>query len=124
MRFIWLLLFLASIWIVWFFLSLPGHARDLDGKYKDSPLHAWFDSLASKKGLCCSFADGVMLTDDQIDTDTDGQHYKVKMDGEWITVPDEALITEPNKFGRPVVWPYKDAEGKTQIRCFMPGAGI
>jgi hypothetical protein len=38
-------------------------------------------------------------------------------------VPESALITEPNRFGPAVVWPYRDGDGTTQIRCFMPGAG-
>lgn len=96
--------------------------RDLDGKYADNPLHAWFDKLSSGKGLCCSFADG--RTVDDPDVDTDGSHYKVRVDGVWYIVPDEALITEPNKYGKAVVWPYVDYEGKTQIRCFLPGAGL
>ena len=33
-------------------------ARDLDGRYANSPLKPWFDHLASGKGLCCSMADG------------------------------------------------------------------
>jgi hypothetical protein len=33
------------------------------------------------------------------------------------------LVTEPNKYGPAVVWPYMDANGATQIRCFLPGAG-
>jgi hypothetical protein len=31
-----------------------AHARDLDGRYANSPLKPWFDHLASGKGLCCS----------------------------------------------------------------------
>jgi hypothetical protein len=101
---------------------LAGHAfsRD-DGRYANEPLHAWFDQLASGKGLCCSFADGVKVED--VDWDTKDGHYRVRLNGEWIVVPDNALITEPNKFGPAVVWPYLDAEGTTQIRCFIPGAG-
>jgi hypothetical protein len=68
-------------------------ARDLDGRYANSPLKQWFDQLASGKGLCCSF-------------------------------PDTAVVSEPNRFGPAVVWPYLDAMGATQIRCFMPGAGV
>ncbi len=114
--------FIAALW-VWMFLSLSlVHARDLNGEYKDSPLHSWFDSLASGHGLCCSFADGQMIDDPDIDTD--GTHYKVRIDGQWIVVEDSALVTVPNKFGRAIVWPYKDASGATQIRCFLPGAGI
>jgi hypothetical protein len=40
-----------------------GLTRDLDGKYANSPLKQWFDSLASRRGLCCSFADGQSVED-------------------------------------------------------------
>jgi len=95
-------------------------ARD-DGRYANEPLHAWFDQLASGKGLCCSFADGVKVED--VDWDTLDGRYRVRLHGEWILVPDAALVTEPNRFGPAVVWPYMDAEGAMQIRCFLPGAG-
>lgn len=108
----------------------PSPARDLDGTYatQDPARHAWFDGLASGKGLCCSFADGLSIED--VDWDTNGPKdergnatYRVRIKGEWIDVPPEAVVTEPNKFGPAVVWPYQDAEGVTQIRCFLPGAG-
>ena len=47
----------------------------------------------------------------------------VRIYGQWIVVPDAAVVTEPNRFGPAVVWPYNDRYGNTQIRCFMPGAG-
>ena len=96
-------------------------ARDLDGRYAGSPLKAWFDQLASGKGPCCSFADGVSIAD--VDWDTRDGHYRVRLDGRWQVVPDDAVVTEPNKFGPAVVWPYQEVGGGTQIRCFMPGAG-
>jgi hypothetical protein len=95
-------------------------ARD-DGRYANEPLHAWFDQLASGKGLCCSFADGFSIKD--VDWDTQEGRFRVRLDGEWILVPDNAVVTEPNRYGPAVVWPYKDTNGATQIRCFMPGAG-
>jgi len=101
---------------------LPKHvsARD-DGRFADSPLKPWFDKLASGKGLCCSFADGVRVED--VDWDTQNGRYRVRLNGQWILVPDAALVTEPNKYGPAVVWPYQDTNGVTQIRCFLPGAG-
>jgi hypothetical protein len=93
-----------------------------DGRFANSPLKAWFDQLASGKGLCCSFADGVSVQDVDWDTTQDGR-YRVRLDGQWIVVPDAAVVTEPNRFGPAVVWPYQDASGVTQIRCFLPGAG-
>ena len=101
--------------------SVSGLARDPEGKYDKSPLKQWFDSLASRRGLCCSVADGVSVAD--VDWDTKDGKYRVRLDGQWIEVPPEALVTVPNKFGLAVVWPYKDYESKTQIRCFIPGAG-
>ena len=95
-------------------------ARD-DGRYANEPLHAWFDQLASGKGLCCSFADGVKVED--VDWDTQDGRYRVRLHGQWVIVPDAAVVTEPNRLGPAVVWPYEDASGATQIRCFMPGAG-
>src|SRR5262249_55662047 len=95
--------------------------RDLDGKYSNSPLKQWFESLASRRGPCCSVADGQTVED--VDWDSKDGKYRVRLDGQWIEVPPDALVTVSNKYGLPVVWPYKDYEGKTQIRFFTPGAG-
>src|SRR3954469_15391253 len=95
-------------------------ARD-DGRYAGSPLKPWFDTLKSSKGLCCSDADGFAVSDP--DWDSQNGHYRVRLDGEWVDVPDEAVITEPNRAGRTMVWPVKTAFG-VSIRCFMPGSMI
>jgi len=112
-----------------FLLSRVAGARD-DGRFAGSPLKSWFDHLASSKGLCCSFADGVSVEDvdwdtggKNQDTQSEGGHYRVRLNGQWVDVPDAAVVTEPNKFGPAVVWPYQDNAGVTQIRCFIPGAG-
>ncbi len=102
--------------------AIPSLARD-DGRYAkmDPGMHAWFDRLASGKGLCCSFADGFSIAD--VDWDTKDGRFRVRVDGQWIDVPDTAVVTEPNRFGPAVVWPYRNTDGTTQIRCFLPGAG-
>jgi hypothetical protein len=108
-------------------LALSGaHARDLDGRYANSPLKPWFDKLSSGKGLCCSFADGYAITD--ADWETKDGHFRVRLPElqgsdhfEWVDVPEDAVITEPNLAGRTMVWPtYRD--GKQTVRCFMPGS--
>ena len=38
-----------------------------------------------------------------------------------VDVPEEAVITEPNRIGRTMVWPLYGYLGLT-IRCFMPGS--
>ena len=82
-------------------------------------LNAWFDSLKSGKGPCCSVADGTAIAD--ADWESKSGHYRVRIEGEWYDVPEDAVITEPNRVGRTMVWPIKGWGGMT-IRCFMPGA--
>jgi hypothetical protein len=101
-------------------IRIVAPARD-DGRYANMPLKSWFDRLASDRGLCCSYADGFRV--ENVDWDTRDGHYRVRLHGEWIVVPDDAVVTEPNEFGPAVVWPYMDTDGQTQIRCFLPGAG-
>lgn len=110
----------AAIMIVMLIaMTAPGSAHWTGPT--DPALHAWFDSLASGRGLCCSFADGVAL--DSPDWGTDAHGYWVMIGGNKIDVPPEAVVTAPNKYGQAVVWPYTGADGVTRIRCFMPGAG-
>ena len=82
-------------------------------------LNSWFDHLASGKGLCCSFVDGRAVADP--DWDSKDGHYRVRLDNQWIDVPDDALITEPNRAGRTMVWTWY-FNGKRAIRCFLPGS--
>jgi hypothetical protein len=101
-------------------LTIAGavvQARD-DGRYAHSPLKPWFEGLKSGKGLCCSDADGFAVSDP--DWESKDGHYRVRVDNEWVDVPADAVITEPNRYGRTMVWPSKGTLG-TSIRCFMPG---
>ena len=114
-------------------LAAPfGHARDR-GQFvnTNADLKAWFDGLRSGKGPCCSDADGSALSDS--DWDSKDGHYRVRVprygsvvDGQrqelvWVDVPEEAVISEPNRVGRTMVWPIYGYMGVT-IRCFMPGS--
>ncbi|QOZ29913.1 hypothetical protein XH93_25115 [Bradyrhizobium sp. CCBAU 51753] len=96
-----------------------AEARDPDGRYANSPLKQWFDGLRSGKGPCCSDADGSALSD--VDWESKDGHYRVRLDGQWMDVPDDAVVTEPNRAGRAMVWPIRNNTGIT-IRCFMPGS--
>jgi hypothetical protein len=98
----------------------PTQARDRGQYANSSPeMKAWFDGLHSGKGPCCSDADGSAVSD--VDWETKDGHYRVRIDGEWVDVPDEAVITEPNRIGRAMVWPIRGYLG-VSIRCFMPGS--
>ena len=95
-------------------------ARDLEGQYANSPLKSWFDHLASGRGPCCSVADGETVSDP--DWETKDGHYRVRLQGAWVDVPEDAVITEPNLSGRTMVWPIRYEGGGIMIRCFMPGS--
>ena len=104
--------------------------RDPTGKWANDPLRPWFESLRNKLGLyCCARADGHPLDDG--DWDMKGDSYRVRLQGEWIVVPDYAVISSPNKFGKAVVWFREGADiasGEirtvTGIQCFIPGSGV
>jgi hypothetical protein len=97
-----------------------GYARDRGQFGNVNPdLKAWFESLKSGKGPCCSDADGTAISD--ADWESGNGHYRVRVEGEWVEVPDEAVITEPNRVGLTMVWPIRGYGGLT-IRCFMPGS--
>jgi hypothetical protein len=103
--------------------------RDVDGRFAASPLKPWFDSLRSGKGPCCSDADGYAISD--VDWETKDGRYRVRIPISndpadkgnmiWLDVPDDAVITEPNRAGRTMVWPIWGYQGPS-IRCFMPGS--
>ena len=64
-------------------------------------------------------ADGQAVADP--DWETKDGHYRVRLGNKWYDVPDEALIAEPNRAGRTMVWGiYSDDE--VWITCFMPGS--
>ena len=102
-------------------IAAPAASRDLDGRYAklDPKLHDWFEHLHSGKGPCCSDADGQTVLDS--DWEFVNNHYRVFLDGKWLDVPDDAVLTQPNLYGRTVVWPIKMFAGIT-IRCFIPGS--
>jgi hypothetical protein len=91
-----------------------AQARD-DGRYTNNPLKWWFDSLKSKNGFCCSEADG-----NPTEYDMREDRYWVPIDGVWTMVPEEAVIHEPNRYGRAIVW----LTNTHKIRCFIPASGV
>jgi len=75
--------------------------------------------LQNKDGFyCCARADGHPLEDGE--WDIKDNHYRVFLEGEWIDVPDDAVISGPNKFGKAIVW-FRNYPGRvtpdTRILC-------
>ena len=106
--------------------------RDPTGKWAGDPLQPWFQSLRNKTGLyCCARADGHPVDDGEWDMKNNS--YRVFLQGEWIVVPDRAVILGPNKFGKAMVWVWPQemfasdgfaSGGSTSILCFIPGSGV
>lgn len=107
---------IAGISLVGAAMPFQALARD-NGKYADDNLKPWFDSLTSKKGYCCSVADG-----QPTEFEIRGDHYWAPLsNGVWTQVPDDAVITVPNLYGRALKWLMRDFDGKETFRCFLPG---
>jgi hypothetical protein len=115
-------LVLAATILFWYVNMADAH----DAKRPD--LNQWFEELHSNKGPCCSDADGALVQDADWDTikGNDGiVHYRVRIGGQWVDVPDEAVVREPNLYGQTVVWgsrSWYDNVNTWTIRCFIPGS--
>jgi len=99
-------------------------------------LSKWFEKLQDRKGdLCCDGSEAMHLA--QVDWEINGNRYRVRVpttpggfqramagaanvETEWVYVPDEAVIDEPNRANVTLVWPLYGPMG-VSVRCFMPG---
>ena len=109
-------------WIAATFILLAAPVYAHVGE--ETELQLWFRSLHNGRGTpCCGYADGYLVLDS--DWKSANGHYVVRIDGSWVDVPDDAVITTPNLFKRTMVWPIRmwSDEGYqgTSIHCFMPG---
>lgn len=105
-------LLVAALWMA----SHPVRAHDVHRP----DLDPWFGSLASGRGACCGSpkVDATVLVD--ADWESKNGHYRVRIDGAWVDVPDDAVVNKPNLYGRALVSPNR-GWGGLSIRCFMPG---
>ena len=109
-------------------LSLPVRAFD-NGQYADVPndIRSWFKGVLSPRGVpCCDIADGHRTT---WKGDEAGRYW-VPINGEWVQVPEEAVVYNAgNPVGDAVVW-YTSFPNDINylnsifIRCFVPGNGV
>src|SRR5713226_4570966 len=83
--------------------------------------------IPSGTGPCCDGSDSAHAEPSDWETQNKPRsHYKVRLDGVWADVPDEAVVTGPNRDGRTLVWYYDSWTGHSGIpgkviKCFMPG---
>jgi hypothetical protein len=108
--------------------AATSDGRAGNGRYTNvaKGISGWIESLTDTNGIgCCATADG--LRPQSIDWDTAANHYRIKVGGRWIAVPDSAVINGPNRLGYAVAWLEHDwdidtGEMTMRVRCFLPGA--
>ncbi|HYM31819.1 MAG TPA: hypothetical protein VEU47_10990 [Candidatus Cybelea sp.] len=84
-------------------------------------LDGWYHDLHAQNGAwCCEGNEATHLAD--TDWESKDGHYRVRIDGRWIDVPDGAVIAAPNRDGRTLVWPFYLNGERAGVRCFMPGS--
>jgi hypothetical protein len=94
------------------------HAIDRGQFENVSPdIRAWFKSVIAPNGVpCCDESDGR-----RTDYDMRDGAYWVPIEGEWMRVPERAVIRDQgNPIGTAVVW-YVRHRGQIIIACFVPG---
>lgn len=123
----------ALVFLIW---ALVGVAHAHDAIHPE--LTPWFKTLKSGKGMCCDGYDALHLSD--VDWETQNKetsHYRVRIpmnsadmakaamgeavETQWVDVPDDAVVTEPNRDGVTLVWPIYGYLGAS-VRCFLPGS--
>ena len=84
---------------------------------QNQSLRDWFNSLRNPLGqVCCHNFDGISLEEAEWRIGSNG--YQAYANGKWIDVPEDALVSEPNRLGRAHLWLRPDGT----VRCFMPGS--
>jgi hypothetical protein len=93
-----------------------------NGQYENVPpeIRAWFKSVMAPNGVpCCDESDGHRTT-----YDVRGGAYWVPIEGQWMQVPERAVIRDQgNPIGEAVVW-YVHHRGSIIISCFVPADAV
>ena len=79
-------------------------------------IRAWFKSVIAPNGVpCCDVSDGHRTS-----YDVRAGAYWVPIEGQWMQVPERAVIRDQgNPIGEAVVW-YVHHRGSIIISCFVP----
>ena len=93
-----------------------------NGQFENVPpdVRAWFKSVIAPNGVpCCDISDG-----HRTEYDVRNGAYWVPIEGEWMAVPERAIIRDRgNPVGQAVVW-YVRHGGSIIISCFVPADAV
>jgi len=98
---------------------IPGPNSQALRAREDAHMAPGLQGYAVMAGIVVDQARGSAVSD--VDWESKDGHYRVRIDGDWYDVPEDAVITEPNRVGRTMVWPIRGYQGLS-IRCFIPGS--
>ena len=103
--------------------TIGGAALAFDnGQYEDVPadIRAWFKSVMAPNGVpCCDISDG-----HRTEYDVRAGAYWVPIEGQWMLVPERAVIRDRGKpVGQAVVW-YVRHRGAIVVSCFVPADAV
>ena len=100
-------------------ILVPRPARGHDHNHPE--LDDWYFSLRTPGGgPCCGGPKIDATTLDDVDWEVKNGRYRVRVEGQWLDVPDDKVLTEPNRARRTLVWLHY-SNGKPHVRCFLPG---
>jgi hypothetical protein len=92
------------------------------GQYDNVPadIRAWFKGVIAPNGVpCCDISDG-----HRTEYDVRQGTYWVPIEGQWVPVPNHAVIRDRgNPIGQAVVW-YVHHRGSIIISCFVPADAV
>lgn len=114
---------LAEVALLAIVSTLTGTALAFDnGQYDNVPpdIRAWFKAVTAPNGVpCCDISDG-----HRTDYDFRAGAYWVPIEGQWMAVPERAVIRDRgNPIGQAVVW-YVHHRGNIIISCFVPADAV
>jgi hypothetical protein len=102
-------------------LATAAFAFD-NGQYENVPpdIRTWFKSVMAPNGVpCCDISDG-----HKTEYDFREGAYWVPIEGQWMAVPERAIIRDRgNPVGEAVVW-YVHHRGSIIISCFVPADAV
>jgi hypothetical protein len=94
---------------------VPAWAHD----HSNPANNEWLKQQRNQNGnLCCDGDDWTRA--DDLEWSAESGRYKVKVEGQWLDVPPEALTQAPNKMGHVLVW-LRRLNGQPVVFCFAPG---
>lgn len=82
----------------------------------------WLKALKNQNGHpCCDGSDAFRINDPDWKMENNKYYVKLRPGGQWLAVPEDRIVKQPNQVGYALVWPIT-VDGEDVVRCFLPGS--